>query len=191
MGTMLNLKANFKAALSVLRQHKLTFFITWFITLSFFLWVTKLNLLAYIFGQPSITPVGKVLFVLGAYVNYFTYIISPVALTSLIFTVLAAANITLLIHFTRNAKRSGMVKGNTGALVALIGSHCLSCGGSLAAPLITALAGTGTYFSAERFATGQLLATGANLVGIILILLSIRGVLRRFWQEAALVRTTI
>lgn len=52
-------------------------------------------------------------------------------------------------------------------------------GGSLAAPIITAIVGTSTYFSAERVITGQILASAANLIGIILMIWSIKGVVRR------------
>lgn len=179
------LKNNYIVIKAVLKQRKGTFCLAWFITLSFFLWVTKVNLLAYILTQSGLNAAGKAIFILGAYVNFFSYIASPVALTSLIFSVLAAINITLLIYFAEGAQRTGAVKGNAGALVAVVGSHCLTCGGSLAAPIITALAGTGTYFSAERFATGQILASGANILGIVLMLYSIRGVVRRFAPSAS------
>ncbi len=178
------LKHNCIMIMEVLKQRKGTFILVWFMTLSFFLWVTKINLLAYILSQSGLTAAGKIMFIVSVYVNFFTYIVNPVALSSLIFTILAATNITLLIHFARSAQRTGVVKANTGTVVAVIGSHCLTCGGSLAAPIITALAGTGTYFSAERLATGQLLATGANILGIILMLYSIRGVVRRFTPVA-------
>lgn len=179
------LKVNFAVVWGVLRQRKGTFILVWWLTLSFFLWVTKVNLLVYILSQSSLNQVNKLVFIIGVYVSLFTYIANPVALTSLIFSLLAATNITLLIHFAKLAKQADVARVNAGALVAVIGSHCLSCGGSLVAPIIAAIAGTGTYLSAERFTAGQFLATGANILGIILMLYSIRGVVRRFGPVAS------
>lgn len=154
------------------------FLLLWFITISLFLWMININLLAYILSSPVLTPVGKLDFIIDAYVSSFN-ISSPVNLTRFIFSFLLAINLTLLVFLWRVGKqRLGAVKSNSGALVALVGSHCIACGTSLVAPLITALAGSGAYFSAERFAATQLLAAGANFLGIILMAWSIKGVVR-------------
>lgn len=155
------------------------FLLLWFITISIFLWLVNLNLLAYILSSPVLTPLGKVDFIFDTYFSFFTFD-NPVSLSRLIFSLLLAINLTLLVFLWRAGKqRLGVVKSNSGALIAMIGSHCVACGTSLVAPLVTALAGSGAYLSAERFAATQLLATGANILGIILIVWSIRGVTKR------------
>ena len=155
------------------------FLLLWFITISIFLWLVNVNLLAYILSSPILTPIGKINFILDTYFDFFT-IDNPVSLSRLAFSLLLAINLTLLVFLWRVGKqRLGAVKSNSGALVAMIGSHCVACGTSLVAPLITALAGSGAYFSAERFAATQLLATGANILGICFILWSIRGIAKR------------
>lgn len=159
------------------------FILLWFITISIFLWLININLLAYILGTPVLTPLGKVDFIFDTYFSFFTFD-NPVSLSRLIFSLLLAINLTLLVFLWRAGKqRLGVVKSNSGALIAMIGSHCVACGTSLVAPLVTALAGSGAYLSAERFAATQLLATGANLLGIILIVWSIKGVVRRIKES--------
>lgn len=155
------------------------FLLLWFITISIFLWLVNINLLAYILGSPVLTPFGKIDFIFDIYLNFFK-IDNPVNLSRAVFSLLLAINLTLLIFVWRAGKqRLGAVKSNSGALVAMVGSHCVACGTSIVVPLVTALAGSGAYFSAERFAATQLLATGANLLGVILIAWSIKGITKR------------
>lgn len=163
------------------------FLLLWLITISIFLWLVNLNLLAYIVSSPVLTPFGKIDFIFDTYTSFFT-ISNPVSLSRLFFSLLLAINLTLLVFLWRAGQRQGVVRSNSGALIAMIGSHCVACGTSLVAPLVTALAGSGAYLSAERFATTQLLATGANVLGIILIAWSIRGVAKRIAGSELLVR---
>lgn len=166
------------------------FLLLWFITTSIFLWLVNLNLLAYIASSPVLTPFGKIDFIFDTYTSFFT-LDNPVSLSRLIFSLLLAINLTLLVFLWRAGKqRLGVVKSNSGALVAMIGSHCIACGTSLVAPLVTALAGSGAYLSAERFAATQLLATGANVLGIILIAWSIKGIVRRIVSSGLLLPKT-
>ncbi|MBA3757511.1 hypothetical protein H0X09_01445 [Candidatus Saccharibacteria bacterium] len=163
------------------------FLLFWFIAISIFLWLVNINLLAYILSSPSLTTVGKFGFIFDTYITFFN-IGNPVNLSRLVFSLLLAINLMLLVFMWRSSKqRLGAVKSNSGALVAMVGSHCVSCGTSIVAPLVTALAGSGAYFSAERFAATQLLATGANILGIILIAWSIRGINRRIVSSGLLI----
>lgn len=143
------------------------------------MWLVNINLLAYIISSPVLTAIGKLEFIAAAYGNFFI-LNNPITLSRLVFSVLLAINLVMLIFVWRAGKqRSGAIRNNSGALVAMVGSHCIACGTSLVAPLITALAGSTAYLSAERFAVGQLLATGANILGIILVVWSIRGITKR------------
>lgn len=157
------------------------FLLLWFVTVSMFLWFVNINLLAYIWNSSALTLIGKMDFTLDAYVNFFI-IDNPVSLSRAVFSLLLAINLTLMVFLWKTGKeRKGAVKNNGGALVLMVGSHCVACGTAVAAPLITALAGSSGayYFSAERFAATQLLATSANLLGVILIVWSIRSMTRR------------
>ncbi|HSH55473.1 MAG TPA: hypothetical protein VK983_01445 [Candidatus Limnocylindrales bacterium] len=173
-------------AYAVIRQvlgskpYLLRFVLIWFATVTVFIWLININLLAYILTSPVLGAAGKLSFIASAYANYFKYLNNPVALSSVIFSLLVALNFTLLIYLWREGKRkSKMVKSNAGAFVAMLGSHCISCGTSLVAPLITAVAGPSTYFSVERANAGILLATAANTLGIALVLWSIHKIVGR------------
>lgn len=161
------------------RPYFFYFILLWIFTVSIFIWLININLLAYILASPVLTPVGKIDYIFDIYISFFK-LDNPVSLSRAVFSLLLAVNLMLLVFLWRTGKqRQRAVKSNSGALVAVIGSHCIACGTSLVAPVVTALAGSGAYFSAERFATTQLLATGANVLGIVLIVWSIKGVARR------------
>lgn len=173
-----------------LRPYSRYFLLIWFITVSVFLWLVNIDLLAYILSSPVLTFIGKIDFIIEAYLNFFK-IDNSISLSRAIFSFLLAINLTLLVFLWRVGKqRLGIVKSNSGALLAMVGSHCVACGTSLVAPLITALAGSGAYFSAERFAATQLIATGANAFGIILVAWSIRGVIKRITTNGLLWTTS-
>lgn len=167
-----------------IKKYSLYFLLIWFITVTVFIWLINLNLLSYIIGSPLLTVVGKAVFVIEAYLNYFRYLDNPVALSSIVFSFLVALNFTLIVYLWKQAKkRSASVGTNAGAFVAMVGSHCISCGTSLVAPLVTAFAGSGAFFSAERAFAGQAISTAANLLGIALVVWSIRSVSQRIRQS--------
>lgn len=159
------------------QQPYLNYFLwLFFITVSLFIWLVNINLLVYILGSDALAISDKAAMISGAYVNFFLYMDNPVAISRAIFALLIALNTTLLIYLWRESKkRQGMARKNGGALVVMVGSHCIACGASFVAPLVTAIAGSTTYLSAERYAASQLLAMSAYIIGIILILWSIRG----------------
>lgn len=164
------------------------FLLLWFLTVTLFIWLININLLAFVLTAPVFTAVERADFILSAYANFFRYLNNPVALSSVIFSILVAVNFTLIVFLWREGKqRVKTAGGNVGAFVSMVGAHCVSCGTSLVAPLVTALAGSGAYFSAERFAATQMLATGANLLGITLILWSTKRTIKRI-RTSGLVR---
>lgn len=153
------------------------YLLIWFITVTIFIWLININLLAYIVSSPDLTATGKIGFIASAYVNYFKYLTNPTALTSVIFSLLVSINFTLILYLWKEAKLKNNTAGsNAGAFVAMIGSHCVSCGTSLFAPLVTAVAGSSTFLSAERANASLFLTTAANLLGIALVTWSIRKV---------------
>lgn len=162
------------------RPYLIRFLLLWFATVTVFIWLININLLAYILISPVLGVSGKISFIVNAYANYFRYLDNTVALSSVIFSLLVALNFTMLLYLWKeNKRRSALSKSNAGAFAAMIGSHCISCGTSLVAPLITAVAGPSAYFSAERANAGLLLATGANVLGIALVLWSIHQIAKR------------
>ncbi|PLS81791.1 hypothetical protein CYG49_01460 [Candidatus Saccharibacteria bacterium] len=168
------------------RRYFLSFLLLWFITISVLLWLVNINLLAFILTSPVLTLADKLDFIFDAYINFFT-INNPINLSRFIFSVLLAINLTLLVFLWQvGSQRLGFVKSNSGALVVIIGSNCVACGTSIVAPLVTAIAGSGAYFSAERFAATQLIVTAANILGIVLIVWSIKGIARRIVSSGLL-----
>ena len=162
------------------RPYLVRFLLLWFATVTTFIWLININLLAYILSSPVLSGSGKVAFIASTYVNFFKYLDNPVALSSAVFSLLVALNFTLLLFLWKEGKRRKIMStSNAGAFAAMIGSHCISCGTSLVAPLITAVAGPSAYFSAERATTGLLFATAANVLGIALVLWSIHQVAKR------------
>lgn len=172
------------------RTYLFRFLLLWFATITVFIWLININLLAYILSSPVLTAGGKIAFIANAYANYFKYLDNPVALSSVIFSLLVALNFTMLMYLWKEGKRrDAMAKSNAGAFVAMIGSHCVSCGTSLVAPLITAVAGSGAYFSAERANAGLLLATAANVLGIALVMWSVHRLTKRIQATGLAIET--
>ena len=168
-----------RACLKVLtdRKYFFVFLAVWFLTVTLFIWLINVNLLTFILSSTNLSTDAKLSFIASAYANYFRYFANPVALSSIIFSFLAAINFTLLIYLWREgSKQSNLRRLNSGAFVAMLGSHCISCGTSLVAPLVTALAGSGAFISAQRATTSLVIATLANLIGITLITWSIRKI---------------
>ena len=161
-------------------RYLLWFIGSWFTTVTLFIWAINLNLLSYVLASPDLTASGKLTFILSAYGNYFRYIDNPIAFTSIIFSLLVAVNLTLLWYVWRETHQTArLTKQNSGALVAMLGAHCLSCGTSLIAPLISAFAGSGAFISAGRANVSTIFATAANTLGIILIMWSISKVMQQ------------
>lgn len=162
------------------------FLILWFLTITTFLWLINVNLLIYILSQPVLTVFGKLQFIASTYRSFFIFT-NPIALSRFVFSLLLAINLTLLLFaWFATRQRKGMISSNSGSLAAMVGSHCISCGTSLVAPLITVLSGSGAYFSAERASSTVLLATGANILGIILVTWSIKGIAARIREGSLL-----
>ena len=47
------------------------FLLLWFITISIFLWLVNVNLLAYILSSPILTPIGKIDFILEHVTKFY------------------------------------------------------------------------------------------------------------------------
>lgn len=97
------------------RPYLIRFLVIWFVTITIFIWLININLLAYILTLPVLDAPEKLGFIADAYVNYFRYMNNPVALSSVIFSLLVTLNFTLLLFLWREGKRrSTMATSNAG-----------------------------------------------------------------------------
>lgn len=133
-----------------------------------FVYVTNLNAFIYILGSDSMLLGEKLLFVAASILNVFIHIGDPLAFSIALFSAVATINLVVLIYLLR---RQGKVKpkGASGAAVGLVGAHCIACGGSLLAPVVTAVAGSGAYISAARADVATTIALSINLAAFVLI----------------------
>jgi len=69
----------------------------------------------------------------------------------------------------RKRKAKGAKASAFGSVGAIVGSHCIACGGSFIAPLVTTLAGSGAYFSGARVNTAIALSVGINFIAIVFV----------------------
>ncbi len=152
----------------------------WISTLWLFTYLINLNLFVYIFSNPTLSFSEKVSFVVQSFTNTFANLTDPRPLSLAIFSFLATVNILLMIRLYRERRsKKDLTATGSATVVTLIGSHCVACGGSLLAPFITALAGSGSVFSSARITTGIVVSTLINIVGIILITRSTIQLVRR------------
>ena len=134
-----------------------------------FVYVTNLNAFMHILGSEAMATGEKFLFLVASILNVFIHIGDPLALSIALFSAVATLNLVVIVYVLR---RQGKVKpkGGGGAAVGLVGAHCIACGGSFLAPIITALAGSGAYISAARAETATMIALSVNVLAFVLIL---------------------
>jgi hypothetical protein len=126
-----------------------------------------------LFDLSVLTIVERTGLVASLYTNPFTYILEPVTLTTIILSLLLAVNF-LLIRFVRQFQRriAGRVQSTVSMLLT---GHCVACGASILAPLISLVGGTGgSYFSASRYYRLQFFALALNVIALTLTYRSIR-----------------
>lgn len=152
---------------------------TWLIVLILFLWLPRINLLAYIFTQAPLSIGGKLGFVWDDFTRLLSSLTNPIILSMVTFSILTALSITLLIFLIRTSKRLHTdyrtnKKAQVGVATAAIGSHILSCGGTLLlAPIFPALSGSSSILGGTGATVNLWLGTSANLAGILLVLIAI------------------
>lgn len=134
-----------------------------------FVYVTNLSAFMYILSSEAMAASDKLLFIVASMLNVFIHIGDPLALSIVLFSAVATLNLVVLVYVLR---RQGKVepKGSGGAVVGLVGAHCIACGGSFLAPIITALAGSGAYISTARAETATMIALSVNVLAFVLIL---------------------
>lgn len=152
---------------------------TWLIVLALFIWLPQINLLAYILFQAPLGFGDKLAFVWSNSVRIFSLLMNPLVFSMVVFSVLTAVSVALLIFMIRTSKLMHSnyrmnKKSQVGVATAAIGSHVLSCGGTLLiAPLFPALSGTNSVIGGTGANVNLWLGTGANVIGIALVLIAI------------------
>ena len=135
-----------------------------------FIYLTNLNLFLHVWRETSLATIEKWQFLLGSITNVFTRLPDPLATSIVIFAGLATLNIVTLVYTLRQRSKVDIRSSGGAATVAVVGSHCMACGGAILAPVITALSGSGAFISAARANTAIFVSLSINLLAIMVIL---------------------
>lgn len=180
------MKLFWQLLLAILRLpgYKLLLLGVWFLILTLFLWLPQINLAAYILTQAPLDFVGKLSFFLDYYGRVLSGISNPTVLTMVIFSLLTTISILMLIFMIRTSKRIKLQyhshgKAFSGVAAVAVGSHILSCGGTLLlASIFPAFSGTSAVLGGTGANVNLWLATTANVIGISIVLYTIRKLCR-------------
>ena len=144
---------------------------TWVFVLWLFTYLLSINLYYFIFTNPVLTLYEKIEFTISTITVPFTTLYDPRSLSLAVFSFMATVNILLMVRVLRERRKvHGMAKTGGASAAAVIGAHCVACGGSFLAPLITTIAGSGAYLSSARITTtGIVISTVINVLGILII----------------------
>ncbi|HIA91611.1 TPA: hypothetical protein EYO12_00655 [Candidatus Saccharibacteria bacterium] len=142
----------------------------WIGTLWIFQYATSFSLFSHILTNNALNIFEKLSFFLDSITNLFRYSSDPRAASIIVFSFIAAINFFLMVRAYRNKQAiKNKRAGTASTLGALIGTHCVACGGSLLAPLVTTIAGSGAYFSSSRIQTGIFISVFINAIAIVFI----------------------
>lgn len=135
-----------------------------------FTYLTSLDLFGAIWSNPVLSFGDKVSFMFDSFTSIISNVTDLRVLSLLIFSFVTAINLTLMWQtIKRRSKAKGARSSTLGSVGAIVGSHCIACGGSFAAPLITTLAGSGAYFSGARVNTAIALSVAINAIAIVFV----------------------
>lgn len=147
-----------------------SFLAIWIATLWIFQYVTSFTVFADVLSNAALNGFEKLIFFLESITNLFRYIPDPRATSIIVFSFIAAVNFFLMIRAYRQKQLNKKKQAQTASAIgALVGMHCVACGGSLLAPLVTTIAGSGAFFSSSRIQTGIYISVFINVVAIIFI----------------------
>lgn len=141
------------------------FFKYWFLVFSFLVVLPNVGfILEILFNQPILSIPERLALVLSLYGNSLRFLFEPVTFSIVMLSIVLALNFQL-IRFIRHHQQqaSGRLK-STAAM--LISGHCVACGGSLLAPILSLFTGSGSYFSSERYWKLQIFAVLLNLIAM-------------------------
>ena len=154
----------------VIKTRPFKFLALWAFMLWLFTYLTSLDLFGAIWGNPVLSFGEKIEFMFDSFFTIVTSVGNIRVLSLIIFSGVSSINLLLLAQtIKRKTSAKGAKASAAGSVGALVGSHCIACGGSFVAPLITTLAGSGAYFSAERVNTAIYLSVFINVVAILVV----------------------
>lgn len=111
-----------------------------FLIFTILLWFFNLALLVYISKTPVLDVWGRLEFISGSYLGVLGNLSNLNAAAMLIFSALAGAYIAGLIYLSKLSGAKGARRGYRATGIALLGSGCAACGGSIIAPILSGLA---------------------------------------------------
>lgn len=145
----------------------------WFLVLSFLLIFPNIGLVWELFvNQHMLSVQDKLAMVLSLYTNTIRFLFNPVTFTTVTLSLLLAINFVVIGFIRRHIQKMGTK--TQGMLAIVVSSHCVACGSSLVAPLISLFAGSANYFSSSRYLLFQAVALLVNIVAIAITLYSIK-----------------
>jgi hypothetical protein len=154
----------------LIKTKPLRFILLWLFMLWVFTYLTSLDLFGAIWSNPALNFGDRISFMLDSFTGIITNVTNPRVLSLLIFSFITAANLTIMLQTISRKRRSKGAKASAfGSVGAVVGSHCIACGGSFLAPLITTLAGSGAYFSGARVNTAIAISVGINFLAIVFV----------------------
>ena len=179
-----------KYAWTKIKLHPFRFAVVWLVTLWLFFYILNIDLFTSIVQNPTLSVSDKLGFLIDSFTNLFRYLNDPRVMSTMVFSLIAAINFILMwAVFRRKQKVSkSSMSSAVGSGAALIGSHCIACGGSLIAPFITTLVGSGAIYSAERVNAAIFISVVINIIGIIIIGLATRKLIRQEIQRESILK---
>ncbi len=154
----------------LIKTKPLRFILLWISMLWLFTYLTSLDLFGVIWSNSFLSFGDKIRFMFDSFTSIITNVTNLRVLSLLIFSFVTAINLTLMWQtIKRKRKAKGSRASTFGSVGAIVGSHCIACGGSFIAPLVTTLAGSGAYFSGARVNTAIALSVGINFIAILFV----------------------
>lgn len=143
----------------------------WFLVFSFLVVLPNLGfIIEILFNQPFLNLSERLAEVLSLYTNTFRFLFEPITFSIILLSVVLALNFQIIRFIRRhNQAARGRLRST---MTMLVGGHCVACGGSLLAPLVSLFTGSGAYFSSERYFKIQALTLALNLIAILIALVS-------------------
>lgn len=137
----------------------------WFLVFSFLVVLPNLGfILEILFNQPILSIAERLVLIFSLYGNSLRFLFEPVTFSIVLLSIVIALNFQLIRFVRRHQLQAGGRFKST--ITILISGHCVACGGSLLAPLISLFTGTGSYFSGERYMKIQIVTVALNLVAM-------------------------
>jgi len=141
------------------------FLMYWFLVFSFLVVLPNIGfILEILFNQPILSIPERLALVLSLYGNSLRFLFEPVTFSIMVLSIVIALNFQIIRFIRRHQLQAGGRFKST--VTILISGHCVACGGSLLAPLISLFTGTGSYFSSERYFKIQVVTVAINLIAM-------------------------